>query len=235
MRICTIEGCGRKHEARGFCAPHYQQYKKYGKIIHTEIDGAANGSCVKHSRQIRQMRQPGRILKRTQNDPNEIIISGDIAYVVLYGVYGEERARAIIDIEVVEKIKKYKWSLAKAGYVQAHLNAGIIYIHHVVMGILPNMEKYIDHRDENKLNNCKSNLRFCTNSENMRNRGKQKNNKSGYKGVYQASRGSRWVANIRINRKTIYIGTFTDLLDAAKAYNKAAIEHHGRFARLNKI
>ena len=206
MRICKVEGCDKKHRATGYCIKHY-----------------------------RQMQRHGRILTRTQNDPNEIITSEDIAYVVLCGIYGKERDRAIIDTEDIKKIKNFKWSLAKTGYVQAHHGAGIIKIQHIVMGIFPNMEKQIDHKDGNRLNNCKSNLRFCTSAENNRNRGKQKNNKSGYKGVYHASRGSRWVANIRINRKTIYLGTFTNKLDAAKTYNEAAIKYHGEFACLNII
>ena len=106
-------------------------------------------------------------------------------------------------------------------------------IQNFIISSKPPERPFLDHRDRNPLNNRKSNLRFCTHAENMRNRGIPKNNTSGYKGVVKNGKG--WAAQIGINKKTICIGFFKDKLPAAIAYNKAAIKYHGEYACLNTI
>jgi len=95
--------------------------------------------------------------------------------------------------------------------------------------------KFIDHRDTEKLNNQKSNLRECTKRQNCRNRNKSSSNSSSYKGVSWNKEKRKWVAQIRIDDKVTYLGQFVDLTEAAKAYNAAALEHYGEFARLNDV
>lgn len=96
----------------------------------------------------------------------------------------------------------------------------------------------IDHIDGNPLNNQKSNLRICTNTENNKNhrvdaRDSTLSN-SKYKGVRLHDCG-KWVALITVNNKTIYLGLFTKEVDAAISYNNAAIMHFGEFACLNIV
>ena len=65
-----------------------------------------------------------------------------------------------------------------------------------------------------------------------------KNNKSGYKGVYECftpSKKGMWKALITKNYVSHKLGYFTTKEEAALAYNKAAVELHGEFARLNVI
>jgi hypothetical protein len=89
-----------------------------------------------------------------------------------------------------------------------------------------------DHVDLDGLNNRRYNLRPCSKAENMRNRGAQRNNKSGFKGVRWHTRDRRWVAKITVDGKQKHLGYF-DTPDAAHAaYAAAAAEHHGEFARL---
>ena len=96
--------------------------------------------------------------------------------------------------------------------------------------------KGIDHRDMNGLNNQRSNLRFCTLSQNAMNRRKRENTSSIYKGVYfNNQRGKKWKAQIRINGKQIHLGLFDFEVDAARAYNMKAIELFCEFANLNII
>jgi len=91
----------------------------------------------------------------------------------------------------------------------------------------------IDHINHNGLDNRRENLRICTRAENGRNRGKQKNNTSGYKGVYWAKSNKRWRAQIKKDNKLIHIGMFDILEEAARAYDAKAKELFGEYAQLN--
>ena len=95
--------------------------------------------------------------------------------------------------------------------------------------------KGIDHRDMNGLNNQKSNLRFCTISQNQMNKRKKINCTSIYKGVYFEKANKKWRARIKINGKAIHLGYFMSEVDAAKAYNEKAAELFGKFTNLNVI
>lgn len=245
MRTCTVEGCKRLHEAKGFCNAHNKQRLKYGKIVNIKIkridpnrgckvEGckekhSAKGYCVKH---YNQMQRHGKILTRAQTDPNEIIINGDIAQICLYDVNGKELARATIDAEDVGRVEKHKWCLSDR-YAQTWMGGVTVRMQHLVMEVEPNIKTHIDHMDGNGLNNRKLNLRFCTHAENLRNRKKSRINTSGYKGVFSA--GRKWRAQIGVNRKRIWLGSFENKIDAALAYNKAAVRYHGEFAVLNII
>ena len=168
--------------------------------------------------------------ERNQYDPNEIIIRGDIAEIVLYDKQCNEKARTIIDAEDVEKIKGYKWCFGQ-GYAVTNTGGWFRHIQHLILGIEPSRTRIVDHRDRNPLNNRKSNFRFCTQAENLSNRPKPKNNTSGFKGVRKHRK--KWQARIVINQTTTYLGTFKTRLEAAKAYNIACLKYHGEFACLD--
>lgn len=91
-------------------------------------------------------------------------------------------------------------------------------MHRQIMGIeYLNGSIKVDHINGNKLDNRKSHLRICTHQENGRNRGYNKNSKSGIKGVSWHKGAKKWMANIFHNGKTVYIGLFSDKNDATKA------------------
>jgi len=95
--------------------------------------------------------------------------------------------------------------------------------------ILQSPESHIDHINCNGLDNRKSNLRLATQAENMRNRKRQKNNTSGYKGVRKARKG--WRAAIDHEGVKYQLGTFSTAETAHAAYCAAAQRLHGSFAR----
>lgn len=95
--------------------------------------------------------------------------------------------------------------------------------------------EFIDHIDGNGLNNQKANLRPCSRSQNMANQKIRTSSITGFKGVHFNKRDLVFTAFIRLNRKLKYLGSFKDAQDAAAAYNAAAIENFGEFAKLNKI
>jgi hypothetical protein len=88
----------------------------------------------------------------------------------------------------------------------------------------------VDHRDGNKANNRFRNLRLATRSLNQANARRSKRNKTGAKGVCLGKSG-KYVAQIRKDAKTMYLGTFPSIAEAQEAYRRAAIELFGDFAR----
>lgn len=90
-----------------------------------------------------------------------------------------------------------------------------------------------DHINQDKLDNRRYNLRPATFSQNGCNQGVQKNNTSGYKGVFWNQ--GKWMTQIKVDGKVIYLGYYDDPKEAARAYNKAALKYHGEFAVLNEV
>jgi len=88
-----------------------------------------------------------------------------------------------------------------------------------------------DHINGDTLDNRRCNLRACTRMVNQTNRGKQKNNTTGYKGVYLRTeyRNPAWRAIATKDGKSYHLGQFSNPIDAAKAYNKKAIEMNERY------
>lgn len=91
----------------------------------------------------------------------------------------------------------------------------------------------IDHIDGNGLNNCRKNLRKCSNGQNQYNRTANSNSTSGIKGVCWMKNRSKWRVQIQANGKYIYVGLFENLELAISAHQSAAKKHHGEFANLN--
>ena len=137
------------------------------------------------------------------------------------------------------KIMKQK--TAKNGYKRIGLskNGNVKYflIHRLVsIAFLENPDEKpkVDHIDENKTNNNVKNLRWSTPKENKYNQGKNKNNKSGYKGVCFDKQLNKYKAYININDKSKHLGYYETAEEASKAYETKAKEIHGEFYYKNK-
>jgi hypothetical protein len=146
---------------------------------------------------------------------------------------------ALVDDEQFEELNKVSWyahrghrGTGKLCAVRNNWKKGVNYplkMHRVIMGNPVGFQ--VDHINGNDLDNIKINLRLCQNFQNNCNKGKQKNNTSGYKGVYRHRKS--WTAYIHKCKRKIHIGSFENIVDAAKAYDKMAIKLHGEFAKLN--
>jgi hypothetical protein len=92
-------------------------------------------------------------------------------------------------------------------------------------------EETIDHIDTDSTNNRWKNLRPANDSEQQWNKGIQRNNISGVRGVHRNSRRGKWYAQIRVNNVTKFLGSFDRFEDAVAARRDAELLYHGRFAR----
>lgn len=91
----------------------------------------------------------------------------------------------------------------------------------------------IDHADGDPSNNRWSNLRLATRAENIRNTRNYSGSSSQYRGVWWDKRYRKWHVNIKVDQKKLFLGRFENEVDAAMAYDSAAREHFGEFARPN--
>lgn len=91
----------------------------------------------------------------------------------------------------------------------------------------------VDHRNGDGLDNRRANLRPATHAENSRNVARRADNTSGHKGVSWAPHTNRWRALIVVDGRRTHLGYYPDPVDAARAYDAAAIEQHGDYAALN--
>src|SRR5690606_17270138 len=109
-----------------------------------------------------------------------------------------------------------------------------IRMHRLIMGVEKSSKPMVDHIDGNGLNNCRSNLRLATHSQNLQNADSRRGT-SKYKGVYFSKQLQKYRAKIIVDKKEIMLGSYINEDDAARAYNYAAIEYFGEFARLNDV
>lgn len=91
-------------------------------------------------------------------------------------------------------------------------------------------EFIIDHKNRNRDDNSIDNLRKANQSLNLANTGMRLNNKSGYKGASRIKGTEKWLASIKINGKTKYLGTHETPFLAHEAYMRAAMQAWGDFA-----
>lgn len=93
-------------------------------------------------------------------------------------------------------------------------------------------DRLVDHINGNPGDDRIANLRLATHAQNLQNRGKQKNNKSGFKGVCWHVPSKKWHARIACNGKQHHLGLFATPEDAHRAYIVAAERFHGEFAKI---
>jgi len=144
---------------------------------------------------------------------------------------------SIVDDEDFDLVRQFNWSINTNGY--AHRTVGKkrkkLYLHQLIMKIPRG--KDVDHRNGNKLDNRRENLRVATRSQNIVNQFKQKmrngiKTTSIYKGVYWQKNRNKWL--VRLGRSKLgYVGYFTDEEKAGRAYDERAMLLFGEFAKLN--
>lgn len=158
----------------------------------------------------------------------------------------EDGYETIVDDKHVKFLSGFRWYVIHPDddnkpYVALYLTNKVTrgemkLLHRVVMSLKMGRpilrHEWVDHEDRDTFRNTEDNLRFCTPSQNSQNRGKGRNNTTGYKGVDQLKSG-RFRAQITTDWLYKYLGTYATAEDAARAYDKAARKYHKEFAVLN--
>ena len=157
----------------------------------------------------------------------------------LRGKYGANRTIKI-SLEDFEEFSKFNWICihnpnrkkyyaVKSVYIGNQKSINVL-MHRTIINAPKGV--IVDHKNGDGLDNRRCNLRLCTTAENIRNAG-SRGGSSKYKGVWYDKKRSLWRARIKVSYKEVYLGRFSTELEAAQAYDEAALMHHKEFAKLN--
>lgn len=194
IKVCEICGrtskeiCVGKYKDMMLCSKHKSQFFRHGKFSDDTIYA-----------------------------PNEYILYDDYAEIILKDKHCNEVGRALIDLEDVEKCKKYKWHIRKEKrnlYAKSHDKDDpnkTVHLHHFVLNY--DGDKEIDHINHNGLDNRKKNLRETSHQTNMRNQ------RNGRNGVRKTPNGKYQII-LTHNYKPMYLGTFDTYEEACELRNK---------------
>lgn len=142
---------------------------------------------------------------------------------------------ALVDDDDYEYLSRWKWATSTSGYAirnrprNGQPKKTQMYMHRVLLGEPQGVQ--VDHANCDRLDNRRDNLRLATNAQNQQNRTMQKNNTTGFKGVYRNSKlPYMYEARIGVGGKNIYLGLFRSPEEASRAYSEASKRHHREFS-----
>lgn len=148
---------------------------------------------------------------------------------------------ALVDDEDYDWLMQWRWRVGRTRYaghvaVRGRLLSDAsgtpnILMHRAIMQTP--LEQDVNHRNRNLLDNQRHNLRNCEPGQSRCYRKIQQGYTSQYKGVHWHVRMKKWLARITYKYERTYLGLFDDEIEAAKAYDEAALALHGEYAQLN--
>jgi len=141
-----------------------------------------------------------------------------------------------VDDEDFDYLSQFNWFYVN-GYAGRrfwdHGKKGLLYMHRVILNSPKGMDT--DHINRYGLDNRRSNLRICTRSQNLANRSLHRNNSSGRRGVFWSKQDSKWMARVKFNKRSYFVGSFDNIDDAARAYEVKAQELFGDFYQRSSL
>jgi len=182
-------------------------------------------SCANHPQWPGQMHEVPGVPCRNYR-PKSVVPQGDVRLIPL-----AEGFYAYVDAADYEWLSQWQWHMASGGYAARSVKGRQIFMHREIMQ--PPEGMVVDHVDGNKANNCRFNLRVCTRRENQGNLPKQRGTRSRFKGVSYNKRRDKYFAQCDFGGQHRWLGFFDDEVEAARAYDHAAVEECGAFARVN--
>ncbi len=181
--------------------------------------------CANHPQWPGQLREVPGVACRNYRRKCKMPSGDDVRLIPLTdGLY------AYVDAADYDWLNQWDWHSA-GGYAARTEKGRIIYMHRQIMPPPPN--RVVDHQDGNKANNCRRNLRVCTPQENRCNAPRKARGRCQFRGVYRNKRRGTIYAHIKCEGKYYWLGRFPTEAEAARAYDRAAVEAFGEFARPN--
>ena len=140
---------------------------------------------------------------------------------------GSVRAYALVDAADADFVNQWRWCMDKDGYAIRIQWDGIhsqeFRLHRELLGLTRGDGLEVDHRDRDRLNNRRQNLRVLPKGRNQQNTTSAKGTSSQYRGVHWNKRRQKWRAALTTNGRYMHLGSFTSELQAAEAVKAARL------------
>jgi len=214
-----------KRECCSTCVYSYLDPQHVMAAFFSNFVVGARSSCANHPESLGRMRpvRGGEICPNYR--PKPATPEGEVRQIPLGDGY-----YAYVDAADYEWLSHWTWRL-KNGYAARTEKGKLIFMHRAIAQ--PAKGMIVDHKNRNKLDNTRNNLRACRPRENACNRGKRHAASSRFLGVSYCKRSGKWRGQVWFEGKGVPVGYFTDEMEAARAYDRKAVELFGASARLN--
>jgi len=141
---------------------------------------------------------------------------------------------AIVDDADADRVLAFRWQARLYPSDRRYASRGVrdgkrithVWMHRFILDAPPGL--LVDHINGDGLDNRRANLRLCSKTENNRNR---RSARTGFKGVSKVYR--KYHAALKCGANRVFIGIYDTEIEAATAYDRAAKQWFGEFARLN--
>jgi hypothetical protein len=250
MPVCSFPGCVRSALCRGLCNYHYRQLvagrpltpalgrrvRPWCSFPGCSRKASGKGLCFSHRLQQRR----GLSLTPLKKTRSRALVSApghDTALLVPL----TKGQFAVVDASDRPVVERFLWQLdashgnsfyARTTFRGSDGKRSHVSLHRLLWKHwgMPDAPE-IDHRNMNGLDCRRENLRAADAHGNNCNKGLQKNNKTGVKGVSWSEKHGKWHAQIGHHRRKVHLGFFADIKEATRARAEAERHLHGSFAR----
>ena len=208
------------------CGKHHTRFKcqcDCGTILDKDAYKLKNGAKMCKSCYLKIAHQNSIPF---QHFTNEIIKRKGYAILIAHNTNNE----VLIDLDDCQKIQDICWWENSLGYIRGYdtTSKSVVFLHRIIMNV--DDEHIVDHINRNPKDCRKSNLRICSQKDNVKNKGLYKNNTSGKSGVCFDKKSGKWLAYIGNNKEVIRLGYFENKELAIQTRLAAEPKYFGEFA-----
>lgn len=218
-RLVAIEPCGRSHD---------------GNIVwKCQCDCGNMTSVTSHNLRSGHTRSCGCLVRDGLVSRNKKDTKFDLSGQFGIGYATNTGKKFIFDKEDFNLLKGHSWFENDQGYIMTSLRGRSMRMHRMLVNCKDG--DIIDHRNRNRVDNRRCNLRIATRQLNGMNRGANKNSRTGVKGVGFDMKSKRYIARMVVDGMSIHLGTFRTQEEAQMARQKAEERYFGEFAYREEV
>ena len=233
--ICSLDGCTRHIYKNELCKVHYNKaHPKTCKAQNcAQTADAAKGYCWRHYQQQRRLGELKYTGELYQGVKNEYAFREDGCYMLFHDRHGRMIDEARIDANDYEKVRNHTWgNTSRNGVVDIICGTLSISLSRYIMDTPDGL--VCDHKNGDRRDNRRSNLRNCTQKENMQNRhGASCNNKLGERGIsIHKETGLYRVSLMKDNKR--YVKYFKTIENAIETRDILLVNLFGEYANISQ-